>query len=339
MIKDRSMSKSLVILTTHFGMNFSGGSTATHQIFVRLEDEFNRIIVVCNKIGHHQFKKVEFKVYNSSWEAYKILRSLSNKDTIYYGDFYNSVLFVWAKKKFYFTYHDNWPEMKNTSLYDHIKSFFYIPIYNAILRSAEMVIAVSKYKMRYIEKFSRDVKLVYNGFNVNEEKDVTRFEGKNKIIMVGNVERRKYHIALRLFKSLDLDFRGDIDVYGNLIDKHLAEKLNSFPFVNIKGFVPSVPYKSYNCLLHTSYIENLPIAVCESIIHHLPVVAFDVGGISEVVNPSNGILVPPYDIKRMKNSIESMLSGGQVFSFSENDLSNFNWDIAARSYLKIMQLC
>jgi len=320
-------------------MNFSGGSTATHEIFKRLEDEFDQIVVVCNIIGHHRFKKAEFRLFRTKWEAYKILRSINNRNTIYYGDFYNSVLFVFAKKRFYFTYHDNWPEMKNTSLYDYIKSIFYIQIYKTILRSAEKVIAVSKYKKRYIEKFNLNVKVVYNGYNVSEDKDKTQFRGKNKILMVGNIDRRKYHIALRLFQSLDPDFKGEIDIYGNLINKDLAEKLNSFPFVNIKGFVPSIPYHSYNCLLHTSYIENLPIAVCESIMHHLPVVAFDVGGIAEVVNPSNGILVPPYDIKRMKNSLKSILSGDQEFSFSKNDLTNFDWDIAAGEYLNILQLC
>ena len=337
MSKARSSSKNLVILTTHFGMNFSGGSTATHEIFKRLEDEFDQIVVICNKIGDHRFKKAEFRLFSNIWEAYKILRSISNRDIIYYGDFYNSVLFVWAKKKFYFTYHDNWPEMKNTSSYDYIKSIFYIPAYKAILRSAEKVIAVSKYKKRFIEKFNSGVKVVYNGYNVSEDKDKNQFREKNKIIMVGNIDRRKYHIARRLFKSIDPDFKGEIDIYGHLINKDLAEKLNSFSFVNIKGFVPSIPYRSYNCLLHTSIIENLPIALCEAIIHHLPVVAFDVGGISEVVNPSNGILVPPFDVTRMKHSIDSILSGKQEFSFSNNDLANFNWDIAAREYLKIMQ--
>lgn len=339
MAKDRSTYKCLVILTTHFGMNFSGGSTATHEIFLRLENEFDQIVVVCSKIGQHRFKKVEFRIYSSPWKAYKILRSLSNRGTIYYGDFYNSVLFVLAKKNFYFTFHDNWPELKKTSLNNYIKSIFYIPVYKAIIRSAEKVITVSKYKERYIERLNPNVKVIYNGYNASRDKDPTQFRGKNKIIMVGNIDRRKYHIALKLFKSLDPDFEGKIDVYGHQINKVLAKKLNSFSFVSIKGFVSYIPYQSYNCLLHTSFIENLPIAVCESVNHLLPVVAFDVGGISEVVNTSNGILVPPYDIKLMKSSIESILSGNQVFSFLKNDLAKFDWEIAAREYSKIMQLC
>lgn len=339
MIKNRSTSKSLVILTTHFGLNFSGGSTATHEIFVRLQDEFHQIVVVCNKIGRHRFNKVEFRLYKSSWEAYTILRSISNNDTIYYGDFYNSVLFVWAKKKFYFTYHDNWPEMKNISLYNHIKSIIYISAYKTILRSAEKVIAVSKYKMRYIENYNRDVKVVYNGYNVYEDIDLTQFQGKNKIIMVGNIDKRKYHFALRLFRSFGPDFKGEIDIFGHVIDKPLAKKLNSFQFVNLKDFVNFIPYRSYNCFLHTSFIENLPIAVVESIKYNLPVVAFDVGGISEVVNSSNGILVSQFDIKQMKISINSILSKEQEFTFSENDLPNFDWDLASAEYLKIMQLC
>jgi glycosyltransferase involved in cell wall biosynthesis len=339
MIKDSSSSNNLVILTTHFGINFSGGSTATHEIFVRLEDEFNQIIVVCNKIGHHRFKKVEFRLYSSFWDAFKILTSLDDMNTIYYGDFYNSVLFVWAKKKYYFTYHDNWPEMRNISLSDQFRSIFYIPIYKTILKSAEKVIAVSKYKMKYIESFNRDVQLVYNGYNIEEDTIVPQFKEKNNIIMVGNIDRRKYQIFLRLLKNLGKDFEGKIDIFGHVTDKRLAKILNSYPFVNIRGFVNPIPYRSYKCLLHTSIIENLPIAVCESIMHNVPVVAFNVGGISEVVNATNGILVPPFDIKQMKNSIESLLSGDRDFSFSENDMVNSGWEIAGREYLKIMQIC
>lgn len=337
MSKAKATNKNLVILTTHFGTNFSGGSTATHEIFVKLEDEFDRIIIVCNKIGQNKFKNVEFKLYNSFWGAFRILMSIDNKDTIFYGDFYNSILLIWAKKKFYFTYHDNWPEMKYTSDIDRIRSFFYIPVYKTIFRSAQEVVAVSKHKMRYIEKFTHNVKLVYNGYRMDEIVEQRKLRPRKRILMVGNIDKRKYRIALKLFSLLGPDFEAKIDIFGNKKDKQLAEKLNSFPFVRLQGFVQSIPYQDYSCMLHTSLIENLPIAICESIYYGIPVVTFDVGGICEVVNNTNGILISPFDLVCMKASLESIISGEKEFSFKDNNLTNFDWGIASTKYLKILK--
>jgi glycosyltransferase involved in cell wall biosynthesis len=336
MIKNSSSSKNLVILTTHFGINFSGGSTATHEIFVRLEDEFNHIIVVCNRLGNHRFKKVEFRLYNSLWDAYKILTSLDDKNTIYYGDFYNSVLFVWAKKRFYFTYHDNWPEMKNTSLSDQFRSIFYIPIYKAILKSAEKVIAVSKYKMNYITKYTAQAELVFNGFNVSMTKNIDDTKDQKKILMVGNIDKRKYQLAIKLFEKLGSDFEYQIHIFGRSIDKRVVDILDSYKFVTIMGFVQNIPYYAYNCLLHTSRIENLPLAICESVYCGTPVIAFNVGGISEVVKADNGILIDPFDFRQMKLSLRSILSGERGFSFRNNNLKNFDWELASADYLRIL---
>ena len=69
--------KRLVILTTHFGTNFSGGSTATCEIFSRLEDEFSEVIVVGTELGEHPFRQLQFLPYQNWIEAILILWKLA----------------------------------------------------------------------------------------------------------------------------------------------------------------------------------------------------------------------------------------------------------------------
>jgi len=328
--------KKLVILTTHFGDNFSGGSTATHEIFQDLQHQFEEIIVVCRKIGHHTFSKLNFKTYRNFRDAMKILKSLGDDRTIFYGDFYNSIWFVWTKKTFYFTYHDNWPEMTHVSKKDFFRSFFYLPVYQSIFRNAKSVIVVSEYKKKYVSAYTRSVYLVRNGFNKNSFTTKNQVSLPAKILMVGNIEKRKYKYACRLFRKIDRDFPAEIHIFGHILDRALSGKLESFGFVRIMDYQKSIPYENYRCLLHTSMIENLPLSICESLYYSIPVIAFNVGGIAEVVNETNGILIEPFDLDSMLLSIDQVIYNEVILSFKKNDLSEYDWKLASQKYADIL---
>jgi glycosyltransferase involved in cell wall biosynthesis len=328
--------KKLVILTTHFGTNYSGGSTATHEIFFNLQNKFEKIIVICREIGNHQFFNIRPLVYRNSWHAFRLLKSINNDGTLFYGDFYNSIWYVWTKKNFCFTYHDNWPEMIRVSKKDILRSLFYLPVYQTIFRNASKVIVVSEYKKEYVSSFSSRVYLVRNGFNKRQIIDGRNQSPTNRILMVGNIERRKYKLACLLFRKFDVNFHADIHIYGNILDKNLAEHLDSFRFVRLMKYQEFVPYENYQLFLHTSMIENLPLAICESLYFSVPVVAFDVGGISEVVNETNGILIQPFDLKKMHSSVHQIIGRNSTFSFKKNDLSDFDWKVATKKYAEII---
>ncbi len=335
---DRPSTRRLIILTTHFGTNFSGGSTATHEIFVRIQHEFDEIIVICNTTGNHSFNHIDFRIYRNVWEGFRILKSFDDKNTVYYGDFYNSIWYVWTKKPFFFTYHDNWPEMTYTSTKDRLRSLFYLPVYRSIFRHAKSVIVVSENKKKYVASFTKNVHLIRNGFAKICGKNERQSSSANRILMVGNIEKRKYKLAYSLFKNFNLDFSSDVHIYGNILDKDLSRKLNSFKFIQIMGFQDSIPYQNYTCLVHTSMIENLPLSICESLFFLVPVIAFDVGGIHEIVNETNGLLIRPFDIKQMATSLYDVLQNRIKFSFENNDLSEYDWNLTSEKYFKILML-
>jgi glycosyltransferase involved in cell wall biosynthesis len=57
----------------------------------------------------------------------------------------------------------------------------------------------------------------------------------------------------------------------------------------------------------SSNYENLPCVLIESLSCGVPVVSTNVGGISEIINTENGILVKPNDLSVLVNALKQMM--------------------------------
>jgi len=62
-------------------------------------------------------------------------------------------------------------------------------------------------------------------------------------------------------------------------------------------------------LLVTSHYENLPVVIIESFVLGIPVMATNVGGISEIIRPDNGILLEPENETEWVVMMERFLNG------------------------------
>jgi len=324
-------------LTTHFGTNFSGGSTATCEIFSRIEKSFDGIVVIGTKLGDHPFASVKFTKYRNWFHAVKILKAFKKEKVIFYGDFYNSFLYIMAGIDFYFTYHDNWPEQGMLGFKSRILSLFYTNIYLLIFKHAEFVVTVSNFKNEYISKYTHNSKVINIGFSNSYKPQKKGIENQERsILMVGNIDERKYKLAVPLFKKISALGTVQIDIYGHIVNNRLAKKLINFPFVHLKGHVPLVPYSLYKVLLHTSFSESFGMVFCEAIYHGVPVVAFNVGGAKEVIGEQNGWLVEPYNIDDMISKIEKGLKDN--LQVNRESLNQYSWDAASSSYLKTLEV-
>lgn len=65
-----------------------------------------------------------------------------------------------------------------------------------------------------------------------------------------------------------------------------------------------------NLVISTSRQDNLPNSLIESILCGTPVLAFNIGGISEIViNEYNGILIEPFDLISFSNAFKGLIEG------------------------------
>jgi len=113
----------------------------------------------------------------------------------------------------------------------------------------------------------------------------SRYTNKNiKFMLIGDGPLMPY--LERKIGTLKLN----IELISQLDDDELANAL-----------------KNSSIYLHTSLQEGFGLSICEAMASGLPVVAFDVLGVRDIVNPKTGILVPPTDIKKTVDALEMLL--------------------------------
>ncbi|MDN5202633.1 glycosyltransferase [Fulvivirgaceae bacterium BMA10] len=337
------MKKELVILTDNFGLNFSGGAIATCRIFEPIQEEFSGITVIAKRIGKHPFRNLAFLPYKNLLQALKQIKKKRKDNVVFYGDFYMTYFFILARVPFYFTYHDNWPEQGRLDQKNFLNSLFYIPIYRWIIKKALWVFSVSNFKLRFISKITNRTNIIRNGINSGISKSVyipPSTTSPLRIIMAGNVDDRKFGLAKALFQIIEkkgFSEKITIDIYGNITDEALAKQLSIFPFVSLRGFYDHINFEPYDLFLSTSKIENLSISICEALLNYTPVIAFDVGGLNEVIShQKNGVLVPYANLDKMFDWIILIQSKQIRFDFTGQDLTEFDWNIAAKKYQAIL---
>jgi glycosyltransferase involved in cell wall biosynthesis len=104
---------------------------------------------------------------------------------------------------------------------------------------------------------------------------------------------------------------------GEMLDdcKRLCVDLGIANDVIFRGFTKDVPlYLSIsNLFLFTSLREGLPRVIVEAALMKVPVAAFEVEGIREVIeNEVSGIIVPQYDINALYDGAKKILNSPQL---------------------------
>lgn len=122
-----------------------------------------------------------------------------------------------------------------------------------------------------------------------------------------------FHILLvafaRLYRQLDQQARLILVGEGPLRDTLIqqATELGIRHAVDIVGVVPHDKIVSYYQRAHVfclpSFSEGSPTVIVEAMACGVPVVASQVGGVGEIVNPESGILVPPGDPERLSEAL------------------------------------
>lgn len=202
------------------------------------------------------------------------------------------------------------------------------------LKYADAIIAVSQVCAQSVKHYvpKKDINVVYNGVDLEEfqtdvmgaRQGVSCTLGISQehlvIVSVGNVCVRKgqgytVKVATEVLKNhptaifvflgrLDLEPEYALCLQQEVFRCKLEEK------VRFLGFCDNVPKFLQGCdiFLHTAIKDPNPRAVLEAMAAKLPVVAFDVDGIKEmVIHGETGFLVPVGNISAMKEALGELL--------------------------------
>ena len=188
-----------------------------------------------------------------------------------------------------------------------------------LFKNADHIIAVSPYTkddlVKNFKRASKNITVVPVGIDLNDYQWLSSFDDKHiNLVHVGGFTFEKNHERLiYMFRELFLKnnrFRlwliGDGPLLKNI--RALADKLEVSNYIFFQGFVPNpLDYiYSSDILLLPSKIEGLPAVILEAFYCRVPVVAYNVGGIGQVVkNNDTGWLVEP---DKESDFIESVLA-------------------------------
>ena len=160
------------------------------------------------------------------------------------------------------------------------------------------------------------------------------------------------NVSTILFAAANLDDKRKgsdmITSILDIVDKNSKSKINvlllgnvgkiEFPVwenisIHFTGYINQDKMKDYysaaDLYILPTQSDNLPLTVIESIACGTPVVAFDVGGISEIVEKNiNGLLITPFDVEELSKNILELLHDKELLK----NMSKNGRDIAVELF-------
>lgn len=132
--------------------------------------------------------------------------------------------------------------------------------------------------------------------------------------------------------------KGDKSQYDKIL--HECNVIDDVIFLGEKdkGFIADQMSKA-DLLCLSSISENSPCVIGEALCTGLPVVSTDVGGIPELLNASNGLLVPPKDAERLAQAIETALFHQEFDreAISQQAQAHFSYDAIGSQIFNVYQ--
>lgn len=329
----------LIIVTKNYGKNFTGATLATQYFVERWKDFFDSIMVFTLNVGEYkQNDNVVIRLCDNENGMYRLLLSEKRKNeqsVLGYSDDHLGFLLGNSGITYVHTYHGNWPYARWVSVEFFVKSFYFMPLYRKTIHKAKYIVNVSNYMENFTKQYNKNSVIIHNGMDFKIERHGEILH--NSFLMVGNIDSRKYALAIKLAKLIYKRApQIMIDIYGKIIDDNIAVKLKRIPNISLKGLCNDIPYDSYCGLINTSKIENLSISVCEAIKAEKPVFCFNVGGLSEVVKEKEtGYLFEIKDINKMVNKIVEYDKSEKKIKVNASIIDSFDWNIAAKKYIEL----
>lgn len=195
--------------------------------------------------------------------------------------------------------------------------------YNTFLfKNVNYVISVSdaskKDFIKYFPFLEEKTEVIPVGLEYEESIQKKILEPKNAkhIIHVGGFSFEKNHKGLiRIFKNLKYKEKGaHLHLVGDgPLKKEIEEivqKEGLSPYVHFHGFnnEPLPFIKAADVLVLPSIIEGLPGVLLEAMHCRTPVIAYNVGGISEIVNSNTGVLLSKDDEAGFSSALLDLLN-------------------------------
>ena len=302
-------------------MDIGGAERIVYQLATDLKDEFDQVHVAStgglweeklaeNGIQHHRILDVDSK---QPATVLKILASLSriikeNEITLVHthhrmAAFYIRLLQLRHPKLIHvYTAHNVFKDK--------------LPLYKFALGKAH-AIAVGEAVSENLKTDVgiKDTTVIYNGVLMEESQDTVSEIVRTPGVKIGCIARLSEQKGLTYLieamslvtnPSVSLFIVGDGELKNVLIDQ--TKKLGLEERIHFLGYRSDVVecINSFDFLVSSSIYEGLALSVIETFLNSKTIVATDIPGINEIVNETNGLLVPVKNPNAMAQAIDKL---------------------------------
>ncbi len=255
------------------------------------------------------------------------------------------IIALWLKKKYKIQYvvTEHWTiyNSNDDDAYE-TRSYFFKKVTKNIFTHSKLFLPVSKNLGELISNTVTPVpyKVVYNAVDTKyfhckplEEKSLFTF------IHVSTLGEQKNPQAFieaflsfhKIYPSSELLIVGE--VHGELFDYILQYRLsqNAIRFTGLVSYreVAQLLQQSNAFVLFSRY-ENMPCAVLEALCCGLPVITSNVGGLSEVIDHSNGIVIPVYEKEALLKAMIDLYNSYPDYNkqkISSDAIAKFSYEV------------
>ena len=217
--------------------------------------------------------------------------------------------------------------------------------------SADGIVAISKWNLPFIRKFSKTpTKVIYRGLDFPE---MRRKEKKTDQVSLGFVGRlvklKGVDLLISAFADLvvenphlTLQIVGDGEERNSL--EKLVKNLGLEGMVQFLGFQDKEEIQhsllpSWDIFVNPSLQEGLPTTVIEALFAQCITVATDVGGTREIADGEDFIVVEPWNVEALKKGLNQALALVWKVNWTSYQQvgERFDWKSGVEAYLEIYE--
>ena len=241
---------------------------------------------------------------------------------------------LWLKKKYHLEYYvtEHWVGYDRTNtdnFFSRSRAFRYIT--RKILSNAKVVTSVSEDLARKLISVANGIKTIVIPNVVNEQLFYLESSGSKTFKFVHYVSswkgQKNTEGLLRVLSQLrNINDDWECIMYGPAENEliELARKLGLSEKIKFTGEVSyekvAEIVRSTSCFVSFSNYENQPCSILEALCCGLPVIATRVGGVPELINHRNGILIDPKNESELFEAMKKMIQA--YASYDQRKIAN-----------------
>lgn len=195
----------------------------------------------------------------------------------------------------------------------------------SVLNKVDVLIALSESWKRYFIGLGvpeEKIIILHNITAYPQKRDVEKHEGKVRLLFMGEIGKRKG--VFDLLRAIGnhkevLKDKIELRIGGNKMEDKLRANIDEYgigDFVHFEGFVSGdkkIELLNWaNVYVLPSFNEGLPISILEAMSYKMPVISTPVGGIPEVVDKDNGVLVTPGNDEQIFKAIWKYVENSSI---------------------------